>query len=84
MAHNRDCTSPRRNQCRQGTARAGRSVDPAHWNCRGYDAFQGPLRYHPISSAPWRWALRVPVTAGRWDWFNAALEPEDVKSDVGA
>lgn len=75
----RPCSSPRRNQCRRGTTRPGRDQDPARWSCSGREIFQGPILWDPIDDAVWyerpkKPRMRVPVTGGRWNWFDADLE----------
>lgn len=62
------CTSPRRNQCRRGTARPGRSKDPAQWGCVGRELFQGPLERLPISDKLIE-PKRVPTTVKSVDYI---------------
>jgi hypothetical protein len=80
-AHRWPCTSPRRHHCRNGSTSSKHYASPAQWGCKGWHVFQGPLRYYPIDDEPDRprpKRLHVPVTNGRWCWFQAdflELEP---------
>lgn len=60
------CTSPRRHQCRAGASPIGRS-----WA----NGWPGDLcTVQRVPYGPVQQRMRVPVTNGRWDWFNADLE----------